>query len=108
MGKRRRGPVYQQSTKTIGGPLGAIAVQKAIRNGKQDIALQKAKDGAPKEEVKDAIWEIAMTPAKRNLLHENTPGSYADLDGAIDDLATDLLIKHGWKPDSDPDNSDEE
>lgn len=98
VGKRqRRGQVFQPATRAVGGPLGAIAVQKALRNGKQELAIQKAKSGAPKEEVKDVIWEIAMTPAQRLRLQNNLGKNYSDLDEAIDDLASDLLKKHGPK-----------
>ena len=103
MGKRRRGPAFQPATKAVGGPLAAIAVQRAQRNGKQDAALQLAKDGAPKDEIKDAIWEIAMTPSKRIALQKSLGAGYADLDGAIDDLAENLIKQYTPKdPDDDP------
>lgn len=108
MGKRRNAPAFRPATKAVGGPLAAIAVQKAQRNGKQDAALQLAKDGAPKDKIKDAIWEIAMTPSKRAFLQKSLGSGYDDLDGAIDDLAENLIKEYSPKdPNNDPVEDDD-
>jgi hypothetical protein len=104
MGKKRR----QQSSAPapqVTNRASAVALQRAQRNGFQEKAMRLAKDGAPKEHIKDVIWQIAMTPDKRELM-KSKPSSYATLDASIDDLAEDLLVKYGPKaPDDEPEDT---
>lgn len=94
MAKKRRGQAFIPAPKVLTSPLGAITAKRALRRGKQDEAPQLAKDGASKEEIKESIWNLAMTPDKRALLRNKLKSGYADLDGAIDDLADNLIAKH--------------